>query len=317
MCKKPLNTLPFPAKKNGWPWKDTSVQHHALMPRDTEWPKISIVTPSYNQGGFIEETIRSVFLQKYPNLEYIIIDGGSTDKTLDIIKKYEPWIKFWVSEEDSGQSDAINKGFAKSSGQIMGWVNSDDILLPDTLYKCATHIDLNKPSWLTAPTEIFGDQRSTKRIQSVLKVSVETFFAYQKNWIPQPSTFWNRLMWDSVGVLDTDLHYVMDVDLWFRMLQIADPTIHKTPLSRYREHANAKSIGSADKSAQEYSEWFCRNFLGMRYVRKGRLEIDLVDLMMQSIGLQLRLQHLENHAILGRFVALWGKYINPRFKPNQ
>ena len=96
-------------------------------------PKISIITPSFNQGRYIEQTIRSVIEQDYPNLEYIIIDGGSTDETVDIIKKYQDRIAFWVSEADSGQSDAINKGFLKSSGEIINWLNSDDYMAPGTL----------------------------------------------------------------------------------------------------------------------------------------------------------------------------------------
>ena len=98
---------------------------------DVLWPKISVVTPSYNQGQFIEQTIRSVLLQGYPNLEFIIIDGGSDDNTLEIIRKYENWLTYWVSEPDRGQSHAINKGIRRATGEILLWLNSDDLVLPD------------------------------------------------------------------------------------------------------------------------------------------------------------------------------------------
>src|SRR5882762_4423248 len=125
-----LKQLPEPPKgKTGWPWTEQSPRVPATMPEGRLWPGISIVTPSFNQGQFIEETIRSVLLQGYPNLEYFVIDAGSADLTLEIIKKYEPWITYWVSEPDNGQVDAIKKGLRLSSGEWFNWINSDDILL--------------------------------------------------------------------------------------------------------------------------------------------------------------------------------------------
>src|SRR5262244_3776597 len=128
---------PAPAGVEGWPWQadtETPFDHSDLF----DLPKISVITPSYNQARYIEETIRSVLLQGYPNLEYIIIDGGSSDQTTEIIKKYEPWLTYWVSEPDRGQSDAINKGFSKSTGRILNWLNSDDFLEKNALGRVAT-----------------------------------------------------------------------------------------------------------------------------------------------------------------------------------
>ena len=147
---------PIDVTKQGWPWIEASDSLPDKMPNGSDWPRISIVTPSYNQGKFLEETIRSVFLQGYPNLEYIIIDGGSTDNSIEIIKKYEPWLTYWVSEKDRGQSHAINKGFEHATGEIYGWLNSDDYFLPRALkaFAQASIKDKNSVAWAGSALEI-------------------------------------------------------------------------------------------------------------------------------------------------------------------
>ena len=115
-----------PIAKSGWPWTKDSETHLLHMPDGAPWPKISIVTPSYNQAQYLEETIRSVLLQNHPNLEYIIIDDGSTDRSVEIIKKYSKYLTYWESVTDRGQSHAVNKGFQSSTGEIMAWLNSDE-----------------------------------------------------------------------------------------------------------------------------------------------------------------------------------------------
>ncbi len=166
-----LNTrvplLPLSPGKTGWPWTHTPQNTQAVTTEGRHWPKISIVTPSFNQGQFLEETIRSVLLQGYPNLEYIIIDGGSTDNSLEIIKRYEPWLSYWVSERDQGQTEALNKGFASASGEWMAWLNSDDIYLPGTLMKIA-RIIINNPAihWLVGTT-VLADAKLSEQGRSV------------------------------------------------------------------------------------------------------------------------------------------------------
>ena len=133
-----LNELPSPPPgKIGWPWLEGGPRFPNCMPDGAQWPKLSIVTPSLNQGEFVEETLRSVLLQGYPDLEYIVIDGGSTDDSVGIISKYESWLTYWVSESDKGQTDAIGKGFDKATGVRLGWINSDDMLMPGALYAVA------------------------------------------------------------------------------------------------------------------------------------------------------------------------------------
>ncbi len=133
-----VEDLPKPGnEEKGWPWTRGSGKLPAKMPDESPWPKITVVTPSYNQGQFLEETIRSVLLQGYPDLEYIVIDGGSSDNSVAIIKKYERWLTYWESQPDRGQCHAVNKGWAKAKPGIWAWLNSDDTYFPGTLPKAA------------------------------------------------------------------------------------------------------------------------------------------------------------------------------------
>lgn len=180
--------------------------------------KISIITPSYNQAQYIEQTINSVLSQNYPNLEYIIIDGGSTDGSVEIIKKYEKHLAYWVSEKDRGQSHAINKGLAKVSGEVVNWLNSDDYYEPGSLKLVS--------EYLTDPhTQVLCARSNIVRGEQVFRKSTGTD-VYPNNlpktigWarIDQPETFFRRSAYHKVGLLNENLHYVMDREWWMRYL---------------------------------------------------------------------------------------------------
>ena len=149
-----LNELPPPLPgRTGWPWTEECPQLPDTMPDASLWPRVSIVTPSYNQGQFVEETIRSVLLQGYPHLEYMVVDGGSIDQSVQIIRKYEPWLAFWVSEKDNGQSHAINKGWRRAQGDIIAYLNSDDRLEVGAL-RCVAEMFVAQPGLAV----VYGDR---------------------------------------------------------------------------------------------------------------------------------------------------------------
>jgi glycosyltransferase involved in cell wall biosynthesis len=202
--------------------------------------KISIITPSYQQGEFIDATIQSVILQNYPDLEYILIDGGSTDNTLDIIRNHEQKITRWISEPDTGQADALNKGFHLATGEIIGWINSDDLLMPGALEKVAaffaTHPEISF---------VYGDALAIDREGNPL------FFRrpgpFDIRWlirtddIPQSSVFFRRELLASVGYLDDRLHYALDYDLLIRSALKQDPAYLPECLSAFRIYPGTKT----------------------------------------------------------------------------
>jgi len=217
-------------------------------------PKITIVTPSYNQGEYLEETIQSVLNQNYPNLEYIIMDGGSTDNSVEIIKKYDAQIDFWVSESDSGQSDAINKGFVKSTGNILGWLNSDDLLKENSLINVGKYFSENPDCYfLTGDGEFISVNKEKVYFTKYGKdYNYHSLLKYHKgNFLPQPSVFFRKEIVEKVGLLDLNLNYTMDLDFWLRIIKKYKLYYINETLSSLRQHDKAKTLKDNYKAMKE------------------------------------------------------------------
>jgi glycosyltransferase involved in cell wall biosynthesis len=207
------------------------------------YPRISIVTPNFNGARFLEKAIESVTEQHYPNLEYIIIDGGSTDESLGILKKHSENISFWISEKDSGMYHAILKGFARSTGEIMGWLNSDDILQKNSLFSLAEIFSQEEIKWIQGYPNVID---STGRIIYHREPISSKYSFYLKEYreskfIQQESTFWRRDLWESSGGgFSETLKYAGDFELWMRFFQFTNLYCTKTILGSFRMQGNSQ-----------------------------------------------------------------------------
>ena len=250
-----LAELP-PPSKTGWPWTEESPQLRDTMPDGCLWPRVTVVTPSFNQGRFIEETIRSVLLQGYPNLEFIIIDGGSTDRSVDIIHRYKDWLSYWVSEADKGQSDAINKGWKRSSGEIVAWINADDTYCPGAI-QSVVEIFREKDNIVLVNGAGNRIDVHGKSVSSIMRSQDINPYAMieQSGGVPsQPSVFFRKRVLDEVGFLNTELHYAMDWEFWIRIgLYYRPEQLKKTDkvLSNYRDWPETKTNKGGTISCQE------------------------------------------------------------------
>lgn len=244
-----IRDLPCPeSEKTGWPWTDESPRTVPGMPDGSDWPRISIVTPSFNQGAFIEETIRSVLLQGYPDLEYAIVDGDSTDSSVEIIRKYSPWLTYWVSEKDRGQSHAINKGLQRATGHILAYLNSDDVYAPGALFKVACALATQGKAWCCGDAVEIDDK--SHKISDWRKRTPRrwTDLMSGKAMTAQPSTFWTRDLWLECGPLDESMFFSMDWDLYCKFLLAGHrPVRIQHGLSSFRTHPATKSSLSQDR----------------------------------------------------------------------
>lgn len=211
-------------------------------------PLISIITPSYNQAQFIRFTIDSVLSQDYPNLEYFVIDGGSTDGTVEILKSYGKKIK-WVSEKDDGQADAINKGLRMARGEVLAYLNSDDVYAPGALLQVGQYYAKTKADWITGDCLVIDEAgnpnpggwlvRAYKRF--LMSIYSPTTLKIADSMLPQPSTFWSRKAFNKVGEFNAKYHYVMDYDYWLRLSRHYTPHDLKVVLSYFRAQKDSKS----------------------------------------------------------------------------
>ena len=213
-------------------------------------PKISIITPSYNQGRFLEETIRSVVGQMYPNLEYIIMDGGSTDNSVEIIKKYEKHITYWTSEPDKGQADAINKGHNIACGDILGWINSDDYYNTNVFERVSEAIGSKKKALVYGNARYYFERNDCFSDIDVVGKKKQYHLPFDTGFI-QPATFWTKSLWDQVGPLNTSYTYGFDWEWFMRACQATSPIPLDATLATYRIHSAHKSGTGGRKRSEE------------------------------------------------------------------
>ena len=249
-----LDELPQPPpSRSGWPWTEESPQLPDAPRRGRPWPRFSIVTPSYNQGQFLEETIRSVLLQGYPDLEYVIMDGGSTDGSVEVIRKYEGWLSYVHIGPDGGQAAAIREGFRHATGEILAWINSDDVYLPGALQRTAQFLT-RKPRVVFANGDanlVDVNGRAIKRWYALRPNRFLTANMCIQNWA-QPACFWRSWAYERVGGVDPALRYCLDLDLFIRLMGVGPGRrIPGPPLAVFRVHDQAKSSTILDIHQKE------------------------------------------------------------------
>lgn len=246
---------PPPPDKFGWPWTEAPVP---VFTSGERLPSISIITPSYQQSAFLEETIRSVLLQGYPSIEYIVIDGGSTDGSVEILQKYESWLRYWVSERDDGQSDAINKGLARATGEIINWLNSDDFYRPGALLAIGRAFAAGEPLAVCGRTYQFGAGRAP-----FVGAGTDVYPALAKTigWarIDQPAAFFHARAVEKMGALNRNLHYCMVREWWINfLLWFGQKRVLKTDeiWVNFRLHPASKTVHAQSRFAYDRDSIF-------------------------------------------------------------
>jgi len=234
-----------------------SAETHTQEFGTSAWPRITLVTPVFNSARYIEQTIRSVLCQGYPNLEYIIVDGGSADGTIDIIRKYEQDIAWWVSEPDHGMFDAINKGYARSSGEVMGWINASDMLHVRGLFVVGSVLRaFPSVDWITGRPTVFDELGLTVTVCALQRYSRIRFLAGVNPVIQQESTFWRRSLWERAGgYVDASHMGCSDWELWLRFFRHAKLYQVNALVGGYRVHEDALGL-------KDFSQRFVHEVLG-------------------------------------------------------
>lgn len=230
-------------KERDWLWRPLPGPKELCRDNSTLLPRVTVVTPSYNQGAYLEETIRSVLMQDYPNLEYIIMDGGSSDNSVEIIKKYEPWLAYWSSSRDGGQSAAINAGWHRATGDVVAWQNADDMYCQGSIHEAVKSLQL-------APeiAMVYGDciaidanGQPFAELQVPRQFGATTILRSFNNVVPSTTAFIRRAVVEKIGPLDTSLHYTMDFDYFLRLGLRYRALFNERLRSLIRIHHDAKS----------------------------------------------------------------------------
>jgi glycosyltransferase involved in cell wall biosynthesis len=227
------------------------------MPDGKAWPRISVVTPSFRQGAFLEETIRSVLLSGYPDLEYIVIDGGSDDGSVEIIRRYATWLSYWISEKDSGQSEAINKGFARVTGLLVAYLNSDDSHLPNALGRIARTWNRDPGVAMVTGGYLTIDEHSEAYDLKLPSLPgsgpLDLTLVDHLTWLlPQPSSFYSRSHLEQVGMwVREDLQYTMDREIIYRLCRSGRTRLLNEPVATYRIHKSSKTVADQSRVAAE------------------------------------------------------------------
>jgi glycosyltransferase involved in cell wall biosynthesis len=240
------------------PLKLTDTPRALRESKGPAWPRVTIVTPVYNGEQYLEETITSILNQGYPNLEYIIVDDGSTDNTVEIIKKYEQHLAWWASQPNQGMYATLNRGFARSSGEIMGWLNANDKLHTDGLFVAGSVFrDLPDVEWITGRPTIFSEQGMTVIVKDVPRWSRYRFLAGANRTIQQESTFWRRSLWDKAGGYVDDsgkFGNVSDFELWVRFFRHAQVYPVDALIGGWRAHSDSGSSQDMEKYYRIHDE---------------------------------------------------------------
>ncbi len=284
--------------------------------RATGLPRMSVVLPTFNGAAFLEETIRNILGQDYPDLEFIVIDGASTDGTVDILRRYDDRIAYWESEPDRGQCHAINKGFARATGDIHYWANADDLLEPGALRHAATLLtDFSTPQWVVGAARLIDQRGRQFGMRVPDRVDDTTFLLWSVRWIPTQSVFWNRAMWQAAGPFDEDLHYVMDLALWQRMHRAAPAIVTPQVLGWYRLHHDAKSLVGVEKSRRERKAYLTR-LIAADFARAQSDGLDKVEALAERYAVMLDeladqralLERMRRNRLLGPILKLYGRF---------